>query len=165
MKKSLLITTLFFFSILYSVNVNAYNKYADGKIKKCTTTEYVSVSEDSIYLTVDEMPKFINGGDSGLIKYIARNIEFPEDAIEDQIEAKVYVTFLINDKGKVGDVKVVESVATKLTNDGKIVECNSDSCEKEAVRVIKSLPDFIAGKMDGKPVNVMCVIPIYFKLS
>ena len=89
--------------------------------------------------------------DLGLMKFIQKTTKYPPIAKENDITGKVYVTYVVNKKGKVTSVKVVRGVDKYL--------------EAEAVRVVKLLPYTTAGKQRGKPVNVQYTIPINFTLN
>ena len=105
---------------------------------------------DEVYRVVEQMPQF-PGGDVALMKYIGKNVRYPFRAKEYGIEGKVYVTFIINKEGKVTNVEVIRGVDPDL--------------DKEAKRVIESLPKFTPGKQRGKAVRVQFTIPINFKLN
>ena len=98
----------------------------------------------------DEMPQF-PGGMKALMEYISQNIRYPEEAIKANKEGTVIVQFVITKTGEIKETKVARS--------------QGESLDAEAVRVVNSLPNFIPGKVDGKPVNVMYTIPIKFKMS
>ena len=72
-------------------------------------------------------------------------------AMENNVQGRVVVQFVVTKTGKIGEVKVVRSVDRDL--------------DKEAVRVCKTLPDFIPGKMNGQAVNVWYTLPVSFKLQ
>ena len=99
---------------------------------------------------VEQMPQF-PGGEAELMKYISNNIKYPTMAMENNIQGRVVVQFVVTKSGKIGEVKVVRSKDPDL--------------DKEAVRVVKSLPNFIPGKMNGQAVNVWYTLPITFKLQ
>ena len=103
-----------------------------------------------IFYKVEEMPEF-PGGELALKKYIASNVKYPAIAQENGIQGKVYVTFIIDKKGKVNDVQISRGVDPDL--------------DKEAIRVISSLPKWKPGKQRGKTVNVSYTIPITFGLQ
>ena len=86
-----------------------------------------------------------------LLKYIASHIKYPTMAAENNIQGRVVVKFVVNKNGKVGDVVVLRGKDPDL--------------DKEAVRVVKTLPDFIPGKMNGQAVSVWYTLPINFKLQ
>ena len=96
------------------------------------------------------MPKF-PGGDAELMKYIQEHLRYPTMAAENNIQGKVVVQFVVTKNGSIGEVKVIRS--------------RDQDLDKEAVRVVKSLPNFIPGRMNGQPVNVWYTLPIYFKLQ
>lgn len=98
----------------------------------------------------DVMPQF-PGGEVAMLKWIAEHVKYPETAQESNIQGRVVVQFVVTKTGSIGKVKIVRSVDPDL--------------DKEAVRVIKSLPRFYPGKVNGKPVNVWMTLPISFKLQ
>lgn len=102
------------------------------------------------YTAVEEMPKF-PGGEKALMEHISNNIQYPEEALKAKQTGMVIVQFVITETGKIGETRVMRSQGELL--------------DAEAVRVVKSLPDFIPGKMNGKPVNVLYTIPIKFNLD
>ena len=108
------------------------------------------VEENKVFTTVEQMPQF-PGGDAELMKYIQKNLKYPPVAMENNIQGRVVVQFVVTRTGKVGEIKVVRGKDPDL--------------DKEAVRVVRSLPDFIPGKMNGQAVNVWFTLPITFKLQ
>ena len=108
------------------------------------------VEENHVFTSVEQMPAF-PGGDAALLKYIAEHIRYPSAAQENGVQGRVVVQFVVTKTGDVGEVKVVRSKDPDL--------------DKEAVRVVKSLPKFIPGKMNGQAVNVWYTVPITFKLQ
>ena len=106
--------------------------------------------DEEYFMVVENMPEF-PGGDLGLMKYIQKNVRYPAIAKEYNITGKVYITFIVDKKGNVTNVKVARGVDKNL--------------DAEAVRVVKSLPKYKPGKQRGKPVRVMFTIPINFTLN
>lgn len=104
--------------------------------------------EEPVFTAVEQMPQF-PGGEEELMKYVSSNIKYPSMAMENAIQGRVVVKFVVTKTGKIGEVKVVRSKDPDL--------------DKEAVRVVKSLPSFIPGKMNGQAVNVWYTLPITFK--
>ena len=90
-------------------------------------------------------------GEAALYKYIAQNIQYPEQAKTNGIEGKVYVRFIVMDNGNIVNVEVSRGIG--------------GGCDEEAVRVIKGMPKWKPAMHEGKPVNVQYVIPINFKLQ
>jgi len=111
--------------------------------------ESETAAHEEEFVVVEEMPQF-PGGNEAMQKYIAENLKYPKTAIKGE-QGRVIVSFVINKRGKVGDVKLIRSVSPEL--------------DAEAVRVIQGMPDWIPGKQRGKAVNVRYTIPIVFKLS
>lgn len=108
------------------------------------------VEENKVFTAVEQMPQF-PGGEAELMKYIQKNLKYPPVAMENNIQGRVVVRFVVTKTGKIGEVKVARGRDPDL--------------DKEAVRVVKSLPDFIPGKMNGQSVNVWYTLPITFKLQ
>lgn len=106
--------------------------------------------KEEVFVHVEQMPKF-PGGDAELYKFIGNNLQYPAMAIENNVQGKVIVQFVVTKDGSIGNVKVVRSVDRDLDN--------------EAVRVCKKLPKFIPGKQNGQAVNVWYTLPVTFKLQ
>lgn len=98
----------------------------------------------------DEMPEF-KGGQEALFKFMQNNIVYPEEAKKNGVQGKVFVSFVIDESGVVTSPKVERSI-------------NSD-LDKEALRVVKLMPEWVSGKKDGKPVKVSMTLPIMFALD
>lgn len=94
------------------------------------------------------MPEF-PGGDVGLSKYLAENVKFPENAKKDSLSRKVFVQFVINQDGDVENVKVARGV--------------DKAFDKEAIRVVESMPKWEPAKQFGKPVKFTHTIVVEFK--
>lgn len=122
----------------------------------------VEVVEQEIFTIVEDMPKFkgcenLKGTEAdqcthkGIQTFIKQNFEYPKIAVENDIEGKVFVRFVVDPKGKVTDVSVAKG-ADKLLNDA-------------AVALINKMPPFTPGKQRGKAVKVQYVIPISYQLQ
>ena len=105
---------------------------------------------EQVFTAVEQMPQF-PGGDAALMKFLSSNINYPQVAMENGVQGRVIVQFVVTKNGTVGEVKVIRSVDRDL--------------DKEAIRLCKSLPKFIPGKMNGQAVNVWYTLPITFKLQ
>ena len=106
--------------------------------------------KEEIFTAVEQMPQF-PGGEGELLKYIATHIKYPTMAAENNIQGRVVVKFVVKKDGNVGDVVVIRGKDPDL--------------DKEAQRVVKTLPKFIPGKMNGQSVSVWYTLPINFKLQ
>jgi len=111
--------------------------------------EEEEIDEDEIFTVVEQMPQF-GGGDADLMNYLAKNIKYPAMAKESGISGIVYVTFVVNSKGEIVDVKILRGIG--------------GGCDKEAVRVVKKMPKWKPGKQRGKPVSVQYNLPVRFVL-
>jgi TonB family protein len=114
------------------------------------TTSYKPGDENYIYKKADKMPQY-PGGESVLMNYIGKNLKYPVIAQENAIQGKVVIRFVIDRTGKVKLPTVIRSIDPLLDN--------------EAMRIIKSLTDFIPGEKNGQKVNVYMTLPIGFKLE
>ncbi len=108
-------------------------------------------AEDApVFFIVEEMPEF-PGGEEALRKFIAQSVKYPVIAQENGIQGRVYVSFVVNTKGAVTDVKIARGVDPNL--------------DKEAIRVVNSMPAWKPGKQRGKAVKVSYTVPINFVLQ
>lgn len=106
--------------------------------------------KDEIFTAVEQMPQF-PGGDAELYKWISSHIKYPTMAAENNIQGRVTVRFVVKEDGSIGRVEVLRGKDPDL--------------DKEAQRVVKTLPKFIPGKMNGRAVQVWYTLPINFKLQ
>lgn len=105
---------------------------------------------DMVFDVVEVMPQF-PGGQIAMLKYIMENMKYPEQAMKEGIQGRVAVRFIVEKDGSISDVKPILSVHPLLN--------------KEAVRVVKSMPKWTPGKQNGKPVRVRFNLPVMFKLN
>lgn len=106
--------------------------------------------EAQVFFIVEEMPEF-PGGEAALRAFIAKSINYPVIAQENGIQGKVYVTFVVDKDGGISEAKIARGV--------------DPSIDKEALRVVNSLPKWKPGKQRGKPVRVSYTVPISFVLQ
>jgi protein TonB len=109
------------------------------------------VVEDDIFVIVEENPQFPDGGTAGLLQYLGKNIKYPTIPQENGTQGRVTVQFVVNKDGSIVDVKVIRGVDPYL--------------DKEAVRVISTMPKWIPGKQRGVPVRCKFTVPVTFKLQ
>lgn len=112
--------------------------------------EEEEIDEPDFFRVVENMPEF-PGGQGALLRFIAENTQYPELAKDNNIQGRVFVEFIVDSKGFVKSAKVIRGVDFSL--------------DKEALRVINSLPRWEPGTQRGKPVNVAFTIPISFQLG
>ena len=105
---------------------------------------------DMVFDVVEVMPQF-PGGQIAMLKYIMENIKYPKQIMEEGIQGRVTVSFIVEKDGRVSNVRLLRSVQSAL--------------DKEAIRVVKSMPKWTPGKQNGKPVRVRFNLPVMFKLN
>lgn len=122
------------------------------KAKEVIAQEPVKPKEEDnkVFDFVEQMPTF-PGGDAALMAYLGKAIKYPVIAEENGIQGRVICTFVVERDGSITDVKVAKSVDPSL--------------DKEATRVIKSMPHWIPGKQNGSAVRVKFTLPVTFRLQ
>ena len=103
-----------------------------------------------VFEVVEEMPSF-PGGQGALMQYLASNIKYPVVAQENGVQGRVIVSFVVERDGSISDVKVARSVDPSL--------------DREAQRVVKSMPKWKPGKQNGSAVRVKYTVPVVFRLQ
>lgn len=132
MKIFILILSTFFFSLTFEKS----------------TAQSVSEESTAIFTKVDKMPEF-PGGQVALVKFLSKNIKYPQKYKSDKLNGRVFVSFVIDKEGKVTSAKIVKSL-------------NSE-CDAEALRVISKMPDWIPGEKNGVKVAVQFGLPVNFE--
>lgn len=119
-------------------------------IEDDVSSEQNGESEDQVFLVVETMPEF-PGGATAMMKFIADNLKYPASAQDSGIQGRVSVQFVINTDGSVTAVEVIRGIDTAL--------------DKEAIRIVKSMPKWKPGMQRGKAVRVKYTMPIVFRLK
>ena len=129
------------------------NDEAEGEVlkaKEVVVDEKPKEEETKVFHVVEQMPSF-PGGDAELMKFLSTHIKYPVVAEENGIQGRVIATFVVERDGSISDVKVIKSVDPSL--------------DKEAIRVLKSMPKWIPGKQNGSAVRVKYTVPVTFRLQ
>jgi protein TonB len=135
-----------------SIEVNAEDDKAEEVVIAAPVEAPVEEEEEEVvFVVVESMPEF-PGGQQALFKYLSENVKYPVIAQENGIQGRVICQFVVNKDGSIVDVEVVRSGG-------------DPSLDKEAVRVIKSMPKWKPGKQRGKAVRVKYTVPVNFKLQ
>ncbi len=116
-------------------NVSDFGEYGDEE------------GEANVFMIVEDMPVF----PGNVTTWISKNTKYPQSALENNVEGKVFVKFVIEKDGSITNVEIIKSVDAAL--------------DKEASRVIRSMPKWTPGKQRGKPVRVSYTLPINFQLQ
>ncbi|MBL7766643.1 MAG: energy transducer TonB [Chitinophagaceae bacterium] len=106
--------------------------------------------QTEVYTITDQMPEF-PGGQDAMMTYLRQNLKYPEMAKEAGIQGRVICGFVVNEDGQISDVTVLRGIG--------------NGCDQEAIRVIKSMPNWKPGRQNGRPVKVKFNLPINFKLQ
>ena len=106
--------------------------------------------EEEIFMVVEDQPEF-PGGTAALLDYLRKNIKYPAICRENNIQGRVLVTFIVNKDGAIVEPEVVKSVHPQL--------------DREALRVISTMPNWKPGSQRGKPVRVKYTVPVNFRLN
>ena len=109
------------------------------------------VEEEQIYQVVEQQPEF-PGGMQALMKFLRDNIQYPRISRENNSQGKTYVNFVVNTDGSIQDVEVMKSSGDVYL-------------DKEAIRVVKTMPKWNPGKQAGKAVRVRFTLPVSFRLQ
>jgi len=107
--------------------------------------------DDVIFRVVEELPQF-PGGEAALFQYLSKNVHYPVMCQENDIQGRVVCEFTVNKDGSITDVVVIRSAGNA-------------ALDREAVRVVQSMPNWVPGKQRGKPVRVTYYVPINFRLT
>ncbi len=97
----------------------------------------------------EQMPEFY-GGRVALLKYISKNVEYPIEAQENQIQGTVYLRFVVEKDGNIGEVELIRGVHELIDN--------------EAIKVVKNMPNWKPGKQRGRNISIWFTMPIVFQL-
>lgn len=111
--------------------------------------EEVTKKDEEIVKFAQQMPGF-PGGEAEMYAFISRNLKYPVIDQENGIQGRVTVRFVVDKTGKIDKVEILKGVSV--------------NCDREAMRVVKAMPNWIPGKNNGEPVNVYFTLPIVFQL-
>lgn len=130
------------------------NDDENGEVIKAKETivqqEPPKQEENKVFEVVEQMPAF-PGGDAALLKYLSENIHYPTVAAENGVQGRVVIGFVVEKDGSITDVNVMKS--------------RDPSLDREAMRVVKSMPKWIPGKQNGSNVRVKYQVPVTFRLQ
>lgn len=133
--------------------IESDEQYADEdkmEEEQVSSSKDTPIVEDRVYDVVEQMPTY-PGGEAAMMQFISSNVRYPSVAEENGVQGRVGLSFVIECDGSIGDVRVEKSVDPSL--------------DKEAVRVIRSMPRWKAGTQNGKPVRVKYSTSVSFSLQ
>lgn len=140
--------------VVFLVSVVALAQGTSVVVEPDTEVPFEALASDTvaIYTVVEQNAEF-PGGYSAMMEYFRQNIRYPEEEQDERIEGKVFLQFVIRRDGSVDDVQVLRGVP------------GGRGLEREAVRVVKSMPLWTPASMNGITVNSRFTVPIMFKLT
>lgn len=137
-------------TILEDTEIESTEVDENTRIEAPTIVEpEAEAAEPEIFLIVEDMPQF-PGGEAKLMEFIGKSIKFPTMARENGITGTVIVNFVVDKNGNIQNPNILRGIG--------------GGCDEEAIRVIKSMPQWTPGKQRGQPVSVSYNIPIRFQL-
>jgi periplasmic protein TonB len=131
---------LFYFLVLvfcFNARLQAQSNIADSSNKK-------------VFTFVEQMPIY-PGGEEKMYKFISKHLKYPEKAKRKKIEGKVLIKFMVNEDGLIENITILKDIGY--------------GCGEAAANVISQMPAWVAGKQNGKSVNVYYTIPFQFSLK
>jgi len=128
--------------------LSKYQEYLAKNKQTDLTKKEKQIETEEIFTYVEQMPQF-PGGDKEMNKWLSDNLKYPTKAKEQGIQGTVVLRFVIRHNGSISDVKVQRSL--------------EPSCDKEAIRLIESMPQWIPGKQNGNTVNVSYTLSVRFR--
>ncbi len=141
--------TLPVFALLILLNIQCDNVKPNEEKQQTPATELETV-QDSIYRVSDAMPQY-PGGPNEMMRYIQENIKYPQSAIDNKIEGRVFVTFVVEKDGSITNAAVMRGI--------------DKECDAEALRVVSSMPKWNPGQHKGEVVRTQFTIPIIYKFN
>lgn len=114
-------------------------------------TQAPAVNDDPMSITDVQKPPSFPGGETELMRFLAKNIQYPEIAREANIQGLAVLSFVIGKDGSITDVSVLKDLG--------------GGCSKEAIRVVKTMPKWVPGEANGHTVKVRFMLPVRFKLN
>ncbi|MBI1835766.1 MAG: energy transducer TonB [Flavobacteriia bacterium] len=111
-----------------------------------------SIKSEEIATFVDEQAEY-PGGHEAFSLFLSKNINYPKSALNKNIQGKSFIKFVVDKEGQIKNIVVVKGVP----------DC--PECDREAIRILKLMPNWKPAQKDGKIVNSYYVVPINFKLT
>ncbi|GAB3308166.1 TonB family protein [Hymenobacter humi] len=136
--------------------------YANGQLKRRQIMDaahagtgecFLENGQPTAFFEYEVMPVYSDGDGSfrAVVNAVMRNVKYPKDALKARAEGRVFVSFVVTDKGEVAKIKVVKGVFPSL--------------DTAAVWAVQQLKPFTPGKQDGQPVQVSFTVPITFRIQ
>ena len=148
-----------FFILFPFLSLTSFSQ--EVKVLDCDTCVYDLVA-------LEDPPEF-PGGNDAMTKFIISNIKYPSFSKENGIQGKVFITFIIDTMGNLTNIKVFKGITIPkdLQDEKKIATYNKGAAElsEESLRVVRIMPKWSYGKVNGRSVRVRFILPFNFKLD
>lgn len=105
---------------------------------------------NAVYTYVEEAPSY-PGGENARIQFLRNNIKYPKLALQNKIQGKVYISFIVEKNGSLSNIKILQGIGA--------------GCDEEALRVVHLMPKWKPGKTQGREVRVVITMPVNFVLQ
>ena len=130
--------------------LNSENGDLNDTVTYIEPTDNIIPLEKETFVWVEEMPEY-PGGNNALLQYIGSNIKYPQEAIDNNTQGRVFLKFVVTEDGSVGEIVLLKGIDPLL--------------DQEAIRVTGTIPRFKPGKQNGIPVRVWLSLPVLFQLK
>ena len=143
------VNVMYTLPVMFRLDGDADKKEAATPKEADTQTE-AKVDENTIFQVVQEMPEF-PGGMAECMKWLGKNVKYPATAMEKGVQGRVIIQFVVNRDGSISEASVARGIDPDL--------------DKEALRVVSAMPNWIPGKQRGQAVRVKYTLPVMFRLQ
>ncbi len=156
MRNAIMNTMIILFALAMCVGCGQSSEQKEESVPTDVTKAVEAEDEDTlengeqVFRVVEVMPKF-PGGDAELLKFIAKNVKYPQESQNKGEQGRVICSFVVTKDGTLTNYKVIRGISPAL--------------DQEAVRVLQMMPRWTPGTQKGKPVAVKYTVPITFKLQ
>ena len=138
----------------------------------------VVTTTDPVYDTCDQKPQF-PGGETALMQFIARNVKYPQVALDKNVQGRVYVQFIVEKDGTLSNITILENppssgasmvvvtatMTEKERQDAEAHNAGVQALRDEAIRVVKAMPKWTPGKQGAKVVRCKMSFPVAYRLN
>ena len=167
------------FVLLFILQCFTINTYAQERAEPLIQVVKITPTDSTapkIFKSVEQMPEF-PGGEAAFMQFLATNTKYPRSCVDYNVEGKIFFNFIVNEDGSISNIVVKRSPCSSYANQDTTamtdyqkyyLKAQQDACpdlEKEAIRVLESMPLWSPGRMEGKPVKVFFNLPFVFNLK
>lgn len=129
----------------------SYDEFVEGEPIELVPVEPEATADEDIFLIAETMPSFMNGDIYAFRAWVQQNVKFPQIALENRIQGRVVLSFVVDRDGRVTNIEVLQSPDRSLAD--------------EAVRVLSKSPKWSPGKQRNQAVRVKFTLPVEFRVQ